>query len=94
MTLPKSTENVMTSEIRYRRLFESARDGILILDAVTRRITDVNPFMMELLGYSLDEFLGKELWEIGRGHHFAVIHTGVTNCANKCVLAICPGFLV
>ncbi len=61
----QAQENVMTSEIRYRRLFESARDGILILDAVTRRITDVNPFMMELLGYSRDEFLGKELWEIG-----------------------------
>ncbi|HEY6120018.1 MAG TPA: histidine kinase dimerization/phospho-acceptor domain-containing protein, partial [Pyrinomonadaceae bacterium] len=54
-----------TSEIRYRRLFESARDGILILNAVTLKITDVNPFMTELLDYSRDEFLGKELWEIG-----------------------------
>lgn len=53
------------SELRYRRLFEAARDGILILDAVTLRITDVNPFMTELLGYSHAEFLGKELWEIG-----------------------------
>jgi PAS domain S-box-containing protein len=54
-----------TSELRYRRLFEAARDGILILDAVTLKITDVNPFMTELLGYSHAEFLGKELWEIG-----------------------------
>ncbi|MDT4965265.1 MAG: hypothetical protein QOJ64_2 [Acidobacteriota bacterium] len=53
------------SEIRYRRLFEAARDGILILDAKTLKITDVNPFMTEFLGYSRDEFLGKELWEIG-----------------------------
>jgi len=53
------------SELRYRRLFEAARDGILILDAVTLRIVDVNPFMTELLGYSHPEFLGKELWEIG-----------------------------
>lgn len=53
------------SELRYRRLFEAARDGILILDAVTLKITDVNPFMTELLGYSQAEFLGKELWEIG-----------------------------
>lgn len=53
------------SETRYRRLFEAARDGILILDAVTRKITDVNPFMVELLGYAHDDFLGKELWEIG-----------------------------
>ena len=58
-------DDLRASEIRYRRLFESARDGILILDAASRKITDVNPFMVELLGYSRDEFLGKELWEIG-----------------------------
>jgi len=63
---PKPAQDVLrTSEIRYRRLFESARDGILILNAATLTITDVNPFMTELLGYSRDEFLGKELWEIG-----------------------------
>jgi PAS domain S-box-containing protein len=54
-----------TSEIRYRRLFEAARDGILILDPNTRKITDANPFMSELLGYPNAELLGKELWEIG-----------------------------
>ena len=53
------------SEIRYRRLFESAHDGILILDAQTLKIIDSNPFMTDLLGYSHDELLGKELWEIG-----------------------------
>lgn len=58
-------EDLRASEIRYRRLFESARDGILILDAASRKITDVNPFMVEFLDYSRDEFLGKELWEIG-----------------------------
>ena len=56
---------IRTSEIRYRRLFEAARDGILILDPTTRKITDANPFMSELLGYPRDELLGKELWEIG-----------------------------
>jgi PAS domain S-box-containing protein len=66
ITEPEQTqEGLRTSEIRYRRLFESAQDGILILDAATLKITDVNPFMSELLGYSRDEFLGKELWEIG-----------------------------
>src|SRR3989337_332786 len=66
MIEPKPTqERLRTSEIRYRRLFEAARDGILILNAVTLKITDVNPFMTELLGYSTDEFLGRELWEIG-----------------------------
>src|SRR6185503_3180012 len=62
--LPVSEER-HASETRYRRLFESARDGILILDGVSHQIIDVNPFMVELLGYSADEFLGLELWEIG-----------------------------
>jgi PAS domain S-box-containing protein len=58
-------EDLHVSEIRYRRLFESARDGILLLDAASRQITDANPYMVEFLGYSRDELLGKELWEIG-----------------------------
>ena len=53
------------SETRYRRLFESAHDGILILNAETAQIDDVNPFLIALLGYSHEEFLGKKLWEIG-----------------------------
>ena len=53
------------SETRYRRLFEAAQDGILILDATTGLITDVNPFLIKLLDYSHEEFLGKALWEIG-----------------------------
>ena len=56
---------VTTSETRYRRLFETAQDGILILDAATRRILDGNPFLTEILGYSHEELVGKELWEIG-----------------------------
>lgn len=56
---------LQVSETHYRRLFEAARDGILMLDPVTCKITDVNPFMVELLGYSRDDLLGKELWEIG-----------------------------
>ena len=38
------------SELRFRRLFEAANDGILILDATTRKITHVNPFLTNLLG--------------------------------------------
>ena len=53
------------SEMQYRRLFESAKDGILILNVETGKIVDVNPFLIELLGYSKEEFLGKEIWEIG-----------------------------
>ncbi len=53
------------SEKRYRRLFESAKDGILILDAGTGQIVDVNPFLLKLLGYSYDELYGQHIWEIG-----------------------------
>jgi PAS domain S-box-containing protein len=58
-------EALHTSEIRYRRLFETAKDGILILDADTGRIADANPFLLDLLGYSQAELLGRMLWEIG-----------------------------
>jgi diguanylate cyclase (GGDEF)-like protein/PAS domain S-box-containing protein len=54
-----------SSELRYRRLFETAQDGILILNAETGQITDVNPFLIDMLGYSKNEFIGKRLWEIG-----------------------------
>jgi formate hydrogenlyase transcriptional activator len=53
------------SETRYRRLFETAQDGILILDPDTGHIQDVNPFLIKMLGYAKEEFLGKNLWEIG-----------------------------
>src|SRR5512147_589782 len=56
---------LQVSETRYRRLFETAQDGILILDANTGQITDVNPFLIRMLGYSHAELLGKRLWEIG-----------------------------
>jgi PAS domain S-box-containing protein len=56
---------LIASEVRYRRLFETAQDGILIIDAESGKITDVNPFLSEMLGYDREHFLGKELWEIG-----------------------------
>lgn len=61
----EATEDLQASEIHYRRLFESAPVGILILDADSQMITDANPFMAELVGCSRDELLGKELWQIG-----------------------------
>ena len=53
------------SEKQYRRLFKSAKDGILILDADTGKVVDVNPFLLALLGYSFDAVVGKHLWELG-----------------------------
>jgi PAS domain S-box-containing protein/putative nucleotidyltransferase with HDIG domain len=53
------------SELRYRRLFETAQDGILILDATSGDISDVNPYLINMLGYSRNEFVAKKLWEVG-----------------------------
>jgi len=61
----EAEEALKASETSYRRLFKSAKDGILLLDADTGQITDVNPYLIEMLGYSHNEFLGKKLWEIG-----------------------------
>src|ERR1700677_3900907 len=61
----RSVQAILESELRYRRLFETAQDGIPILDADTGQVVDANPFMKDLLGYSQEEFLGRKLWEIG-----------------------------
>jgi PAS domain S-box-containing protein len=58
-------EALQASEGRYRRLFETSKDGILILDAETGMIVDVNPFLIELLAFSREAFLGKKVWELG-----------------------------
>ena len=58
-------QTLRASEILYRRLFETAKDGIFLLDAETGHITEANPYLVDLLGYSHDELVGKKLWEIG-----------------------------
>ena len=65
-TKPLSVKYALkVSELRYRRLFETAQDGILILNADSGQIDDVNPFLTDMLGYSREELLGNKLWEIG-----------------------------
>jgi diguanylate cyclase (GGDEF)-like protein/PAS domain S-box-containing protein len=61
----RGREALRASENRYRRLFETARDGIMLLNADTAQIEDVNPYLVERLGFSHQEFLGKKLWEVG-----------------------------
>ncbi len=58
-------EALQNSEKRYQRLFESAKDGILILNAETGKVVDVNPFLLQLLGYSYDALCGRHIWELG-----------------------------
>jgi PAS domain S-box-containing protein len=58
-------QKLRVSEIRYRRLFEAAHDGVLLVDPTTSMIVDANPFMTRLLGYSHEQLVGKELFEIG-----------------------------
>lgn len=57
-------KQLQISELKFRRLFETAQDGILLLDAITGVITDVNPFILKLIGYTHAEIIGKKLWEI------------------------------
>ncbi|MGA2699116.1 MAG: response regulator [Methanoregula sp.] len=58
-------QELKKSDLQYRRLFETAQDGILILDEGTGRIIDANKFILDMLGYPLDYFVGKHLWELG-----------------------------
>jgi PAS domain S-box-containing protein len=61
----RSEEAIRASEVGYRRLFEAAKEGILILEADTGQISDVNPFLIEMLGFSHDELVGTPIWELG-----------------------------
>lgn len=65
MMTNKNQETQGESELRYRRLFETAQDGILILTFPGAKIEDANPFIADLIGYTREELIGKELWEIG-----------------------------
>ncbi|MFA5183867.1 MAG: PAS domain S-box protein, partial [Syntrophales bacterium] len=73
--MPKKRD--ISSELLYGRLFESANEGILILDAVTGMVVDANPFLIRLLGFTHEEFLGKKIWEPGFIKELAAGETGL-----------------
>ena len=65
ITKRKNTEEKLKeAEEKFRRLFEAAKDSILLLDANTGEITDSNPFIQDLLEYSAKELIGKKIFEI------------------------------
>lgn len=61
----QAEEALLASEVRYRRLFETAKDGIMVVEAASGEIIEVNPFLVEMLGYPPEELQGRKLWEIG-----------------------------
>lgn len=63
--LAKVNQAIAVSELGYRRLFESAQGGIMILDAETGVVFDVNPYLLDLLGFAKNDICGKQLWELG-----------------------------
>lgn len=50
----EANETLRESEERYRRLFETSRDGIATFD-LHGQIQDANPALMSMLGYTLEE---------------------------------------
>ncbi|MHB1567441.1 MAG: CheR family methyltransferase [Acidiferrobacter sp.] len=74
----RSRESVRRSEVHFRRLFEAAQDGILILEPASGRIVDANPLITSLSGYTREELIGKELWQVGFFQDAAAYHNVLT----------------
>ena len=84
ITAHKRAEQALNiSETRYRRLFETAQEGTLILDADTGHILEVNPFLVEMLGYSHEDYLGKKLWESGAFRNMEAGKVDFTELQNR-----------
>ncbi|HQT45008.1 MAG TPA: PAS domain S-box protein, partial [Candidatus Micrarchaeota archaeon] len=82
-TNSKSTWKLGASEERYRRLFETAQDGIFILDYDTGLIADVNPFLVKMLGYPKKVILGKHLWDVSVFKNIAASKAGFLKLKSK-----------
>ena len=76
-------EKIQNAETRSHQIFESSKEGILILDAITGQITDANPSLIELIGFNYDELVGKELWEIGVFKNIAASKGAFIELQNK-----------
>ena len=71
------------SDEKYRRLFETAQDGILLVDATNGVISDANPAVEEMLGYSPAELVGNKLWETGPFKDVSASQTAFLNLQKK-----------
>jgi PAS domain S-box-containing protein len=60
----RTEEELRVSEARYRAVVEQSADGIYLVDGDTRRITETNPALQNMLGYGADELRGMRLHEI------------------------------
>jgi two-component system CheB/CheR fusion protein len=58
------TERHEQAEVRYQRMFETAKDGMVICDAESEKIMDVNPFLLELLQYRREQTIGRSLGDL------------------------------
>lgn len=76
-------EKIQNAETRSHQIFESSKEGILILDAITGQITDANPALIELIGFNYNELVGKELWEIGVFKNIAASKDAFIELQNK-----------
>ncbi len=80
----KKVENELReSELKFKRFFETSKDGIALLDSATGRVLDVNPSLIGLLGYGENEYLGKPLWEAGPFKGVAAGKTAFTELQTK-----------
>jgi two-component system CheB/CheR fusion protein len=64
LAIEDMTERKEAAEIQYRRIFESAKDGIIVIDGSTGQVIDVNPYFLELTRYSRQDLVGQAFWEI------------------------------
>ena len=84
----KDDMSLASSEARYRRLFETAQDGILLLNADSGKINDVNPFLIKMLGYSREQFLGKKTMADRRLWGYQGIQKVLCKIANQKICAV------
>ncbi len=81
----KFADELRDSEIKYRRLFEATRDGILLFDADTGTIIDVNPFLIEVLGFPYEHFRGKKIWELESFKDIAPTYDKFLELQKECI---------